>query len=114
MVRRTSTSFRVQNSTLLRLNELKPHISRTASKSNDAALSALMDFFESHMIFVVLGEERRYFEDEMLAKHFIQKRYPEATFSGWLENTEPEAKEGGEVKYAMGGEDVLAALYQNR
>jgi hypothetical protein len=109
-----STSFRVQNRTLLRLNELKPFISSEAPKSNDAALSALMNFFESHMILAVVGGERRYFEDDATTKHLIQKRYPEAAFSGWQENNEPEAKEGEEVMYAMIGDDIIAALYQNR
>lgn len=107
-----STSFRVQDNTLLRLNELKHYISPLASKSNDAALNALMDFFESHMILAVVGKKRQYFEDEVLAKHFIQKRYPDASFSGWKENNEPESKEGEEVMYAMTEDEIIAILYQ--
>lgn len=48
-----STSCRLSHETLLRLEEIKPRlvtVNPYATKSNDAAIATLMDFFETKVL----------------------------------------------------------------
>jgi len=49
--------------------------------------------------------------DEQTAEARIRERYPEAVFTEWEENNEPEAVDEF-VKYAIVGNDLVAAIYE--